>query len=94
MEKMVKRKTRDIRMGLPRINPTRTKTWKKLKAHHQAMKNRHLRDLFRRDPNRFSTFSARFDEILVDYSKNIINRETMHLLVELARECRLEEAVE
>ncbi len=72
---------------------TRTKIWKKLKEHFQAMKKRHLKDLFRREPRRFSTFSTPFDEILVDYSKDIITRETMCHLVELARECGLEEAV-
>jgi glucose-6-phosphate isomerase len=81
-------------MALPRINPTRTRAWKRLKEHYQAMRNRPMADLFRRDPGRFSTFSVRFEEILVDYSKNIITRETMRLLIELARECRLKEAVE
>lgn len=81
-------------MALSRINPTRTKAWKRLKNHYQAMRNRPMADFFRRDPGRFPRFSARFEEVLVDYSKNIITRETMRLLVELARECRLNEAVE
>jgi glucose-6-phosphate isomerase len=85
---------KDIRMALPRINPTKTRAWKKLKEHYQMMKNRHMGDLFDRDPDRFSTFSTRFEEIAVDYSKNIITRETMRLLINLAIECRLKEAVE
>ncbi len=81
-------------MGLPKINPTRTSAWKKLKEHYQIMRKRHLSDLFRRDPNRFSTFSIRFEEMLVDYSKNLITRETVRLLIELALECKLKEAIE
>ncbi len=51
-------------------------------------------DLFRKDPNRFSTFSIRFEEMLFDYSKNIITRETIRLLIKLALECKLKEAIE
>ncbi len=58
------------------------------------MRNRRITDLFKRDPERFSRFSFRFEDILVDYSKNIINRETMRFLLALAGECRLKEAVE
>jgi glucose-6-phosphate isomerase len=79
---------------LPKINPTKTKFWKKLKEHYKVMKNRRMRDLFDRDPDRFSRFSARFGDITVDYSKNIITRETLRLLLGLARECRLKEAIE
>lgn len=53
-----------------------------------------MADLFRRDPKRFSTFSIRFEDILIDYSKNMITRETLRLLMALARECKLEEAIE
>ncbi len=79
---------------LPKINPTRTKTWKKLKDHYRVMKGRHMLDLFRQDPERFSKFSIRFQDILVDYSKNIVTRETLRLLLGLARECKLKQAIE
>jgi glucose-6-phosphate isomerase len=79
---------------LPRINPTKTKSWKKLKAHYQVMKNRPMVDLFRQDLTRFSRFSIAFEDILVDYSKNIITRETLRLLLGLARECQLKKAIE
>ena len=75
---------------LPKINPTKTKSWKKLKAHYPVMKNRQMADLFLQDPQRFSRFSVAFDDILVDYSKNIITRETLRLLLGLARECKLQ----
>ena len=46
----------------------------------------HMRTLFDHDPGRFERFSRRFEDILVDFSKNIITDETMHLLIDLARE--------
>ena len=57
------------------------------------MKNRHMVDLFRQDPERFSRFSVTFKDILVDYSKNIVTKETFRLLFGLARECKLKEAI-
>jgi glucose-6-phosphate isomerase len=79
---------------LPEINPSKTSSWKKLREHHRAMKNRPMTDLFEQDPKRFSRFSIRFEDILVDYSKNIMTRETVRLLLGLAREGRLKEAIE
>ena len=79
---------------LPKVNPKKTTAWKKLKDHHRAMKKRHMADLFRLDKERFSAYSLRFEDILVDYSKNIITKETMRLLFGLARECRVKDAVE
>ena len=78
---------------LPKINPIKTSAWKSLKEHHREMNQVHLTDLFRQDPRRFSRFSVTFEDILVDYSKNIITRETRRLLLGLARECRLKEAI-
>ena len=72
---------------LPKINPTKTKSWKNLKEHYRVMKNVHMADLFRFDRDRFSRFSVTFEDILVDYSKNVMNRETVRLLIGLAREC-------
>jgi len=79
---------------LPKINPTKTKSWKKLKEHYRVMKDRHMADLFRQDPERFSRFSVTFEDMLVDYSKNIMTKETFRLLFGLARECKLKEAIE
>jgi glucose-6-phosphate isomerase len=79
---------------LPKINPTETKSWKKLREHYRVMKNRRVVDLFRQDPERFSRFSVTFENMLVDYSKNIMTKETFRLLLGLARECKLKEAIE
>jgi glucose-6-phosphate isomerase len=60
--------------------------WQALQRHFKEISTQHMRDMFASDPQRFERFSLRFDDILVDYSKNRITGETMKLLVELARE--------
>ena len=53
-----------------------------------------MKDLFRDDPGRFKRFAIEFEDIIFDYSKNRVTEETLSLLVELAGECGLVEAVE
>jgi glucose-6-phosphate isomerase len=79
---------------LSKINPTRTKAWKRLQAHYRVIKERHMLAMFQDDPDRFSRFSLNFDDMLVDYSKNIITEETLVLLLELATECEIQGAIE
>ncbi|HEX5682320.1 MAG TPA: glucose-6-phosphate isomerase [Desulfobacterales bacterium] len=78
---------------LPKINPTTTAAWKKLTAHHETVNRLQMRDLFAADPRRFERFSIRLNDLLVDFSKNRITAETLGLLIELARECGLPEAI-
>jgi len=79
----------------PRVDPTSTESWRKLEEHYLRIKDLHMRDLFREDPGRFERFSIWFeDEILVDFSKNRVVDETMELLISLARECGLPQAIE
>ncbi len=79
---------------LKSINPTKTAAWKKLALHSAEMKKTHLHELFAQDKNRFSAFSLYFnDNILFDYSKNIINSETIKLLLSLAEECELQNSI-
>lgn len=77
---------------LQNINPTQTKAWKKLANHAEAMKQVHMKALFQADDQRFNKFSLQFNDILLDYSKNIITDETLASLLELAKECGLQEA--
>lgn len=79
---------------LKRVNPTKTNAWKKLTGHFNAIKDTKMVDLFVQDPNRFDTFSIEFENILLDYSKNRITEQTLNLLVELADECYLKDAIE
>lgn len=76
------------------INPTETKAWSSLQQHHTKMASKHMKDLFKEDAGRFAKFSLKFEDILLDYSKNIITEETLDLLVQLAQECSLKEAIE
>ena len=79
---------------LKRINPTTTKAWQSLLPHLEKIKTTHLRDFFTQDPRRFQKFSLWFNDILVDYSKNRITEETMRLLIALAHEEELADAIE
>jgi glucose-6-phosphate isomerase len=78
---------------LPKINPTATAAWKKLAAHQETVNRLQMKNLFAEDPRRFERFSIRFNDILVDFSKNRITAETLRLLIELAGECGLPEAI-
>lgn len=77
----------------PSVQPTATNAWQQLQAHAADMQHTQMRSLFAEDPDRFRSFSLQFEDILFDYSKNIITPRTLSLLQELARECKLDEAV-
>ena len=79
---------------LKKIDPTKTKAWQDLSNHFSKMKGVHMKDLFAEDRRRFERFSLRFQGILVDYSKNRIIPETIKLLLSLAEEVDLRDAVE
>ena len=79
---------------LKKIDATRTKAWRSLLTHFQVMKEVRMKDLFQEDPERFEKFSIRFNDILVDCSKNRITDETLRLLLDLAEEAGLEEGIE
>lgn len=79
---------------LATINPIKTKAWKQLKQHYARQKKVSLQQLFAADPDRFKKFSACAKELVIDYSKNHITEETISLLMQLARECKLPEAIE
>ncbi len=78
----------------PSINPTETQSWKALQAHFNLFDQVKMKDLFYNDPERFSTFSLQLEDILFDYSKNIITQNTVEVLLELAEECQLKAAIE
>ncbi len=79
---------------LKKINPTKTNAWKNLAAHYEKLKDTHMRVLFTEDPERFTRYSIQHEDVLVDYSKNIILDETMALLQKLAEEVELKDAIE
>ena len=76
------------------INPTQTAAWQALQKLFDEMKDVTIADLFAKDGDRFSKFSATFDDqMLVDYSKNRITEETLAKLQDLAKECDLAGAI-
>ena len=79
---------------LKKIDPAKTKAWQSLLSHFEWMKEVPMKDLFREDPERFKKFSFRFNDILVDCSKNRITEETLGLLLGLAEEAGLQEGIE
>lgn len=80
-------------MALSKINPSKTKSWKKLSAHFDQIKEYHLRTLFDANPERAKKFSLKYGDLFVDFSKNRITDETFELLLELADEVKLKEGI-
>ncbi len=79
---------------LPKVNPMNTKAWNRLEEYHFSFEDTHLKELFAADAERFQKYSLKFEEMLVDYSKNLVDSEIMESLFELAKECGLKEATE
>ena len=79
---------------LRNINPSQTNSWRKLSDHYREIEPVQMKDLFAADPDRFKKFSIRFKDLLVDYSKNRITEETLVLLIGLAAETGVKEAIE
>jgi glucose-6-phosphate isomerase len=71
---------------------TKFPTWQKLCAHQQAVLPLHMRNLFTANPKRFEKFSLKFGDLLLDYSKHRITEETLPLLMQMAREAKIEES--
>ena len=66
---------------------TSSAAWTALQAHYDgSLKNVHMKDLFANDPGRFDKFSTKFEDILLDFSKNRVTEETMDLLYKLAQQ--------
>ena len=80
-------------MALNTINPTETASWKKLQKHFAEMQNASMLEMFQTDANRTEKFNLKWNDFLIDYSKNIIDKETITLLLELANEMGLESAI-
>ncbi|MCP5004325.1 MAG: glucose-6-phosphate isomerase [Planctomycetes bacterium] len=78
---------------LNKVKPTETQSWSSLLLHFKEMQNVHMKDLFVDDPQRFHKFSIKGKEIFVDYSKNIITGKTLKLLIALADEVGLKDAI-
>jgi len=81
-------------MALPTINPTTTNAWEALKSHYETIKNQHLKELFVQSPDRAKKFSIDWNDFYIDYSKNRIDQTTKKLLIDLAKEVKLDQAIQ
>ncbi|MGZ5210993.1 MAG: glucose-6-phosphate isomerase [Kaistella sp.] len=77
---------------LPKINPEQTQSWQNLEMHF-AQNDFELRSLFQHNPNRFNEFSVKRAGYLFDFSKNLIDQNTLDLLLKLAEETQLKVAI-
>jgi glucose-6-phosphate isomerase len=80
-------------MALQNTNPSSTAAWKAIQNHFETMKSVSMKNMFQEDPSRTSKFHIQWNDFLIDYSKNRINQETMDLLINLANEVYLKEAI-
>ena len=78
---------------LPNTDFTTTKAYKYLADHYIDIASKNIKDLFKADKQRFVKLSLQFENILLDYSKNRIDDETIALLIQLARECSVNKAI-
>ncbi len=79
---------------LPNTDFTTTQAYKYLADHYIDIAAKSLKVMFETDNERFAKFSLKFEDILLDYSKNRIDDETVALLIQLARECSVNKAIE
>ncbi|MBD3582088.1 glucose-6-phosphate isomerase [Flavobacterium selenitireducens] len=80
-------------MPLPKINPATTAAWQELQQHHAHLCHIPMRKFFEEDAQRAENMHISWNDFLVDYSKNIITGETLELLLKLADEVQLKQAV-
>lgn len=80
-------------MALKSINPTTTKSWKALGEHFKTIKDVHMKSWFAQDAERANKMTIKWDDFYVDYSKNRITEETLKLLLNLAEEVDLRDAI-
>lgn len=80
-------------MALNIINPTETIAWKKLQMHYNEMQKASMQEMFQSDTSRIEKFNLKWNDFLIDFSKNIINHETLSLLLGLAEEVGLKSAI-
>ena len=80
-------------MALPKVNPSQTVAWQNIQLHFEKMQATSMKDLFASDAKRAKKFHILWNDFLVDYSKNIVSQETLDLLLNLANEVQLKQAI-
>jgi glucose-6-phosphate isomerase len=80
-------------MSLQSTNPTHLNSWQQLENHFSKMEDNSIKKMFQSDASRAEKFHIQWNNFLVDYSKNNINQETIDLLLNLANEVNLKDAI-
>jgi glucose-6-phosphate isomerase len=80
-------------MALNTSNPTETASWKKLQLHFEEIQTKQLKELFQKDKKRADELTVEWEDFYVDFSKNRVTTETITLLLQLAKELNLEDAI-
>ncbi len=80
-------------MALKSTNPTQTESWKQLQSHFEIIKSKHLKTFFSSNANRANDLTIKWEDFYVDFSKNRITTETLDLLLQLANELDLKDAI-
>lgn len=80
-------------MALDTKKTTETAAWKKLQEHYEEMQKATMQQMFQTDAARIEKFNLKWNDFLIDYSKNIVNEETLKLLLELTKEMGLKNAI-
>lgn len=80
-------------MALDTTNPSGTKAWQDLREHFFEMQTVSMKEMFAENPKRAEEFHLQWNNFLVDYSKNVVNRKTMDTLLALADEMSLKDAI-
>jgi glucose-6-phosphate isomerase len=80
-------------MALDNTNPSGTKAWQDLREHSFEIQSLSMKEMFQNDSERAEKFHLQWNDFLVDYSKNIINDKTMEILLALANEMNLKDAI-
>ena len=81
-------------MSLKKIDPTKTKSWDNLNSHYKTIKSSSISGFFKENPFRSDDFKIEWEDFYVDFSKNIINSNTIKLLIELCKEVDLKNSID
>ena len=81
-------------MSLKSINPTTTTSWELLNKHFEAIKDVHMSQWFTQNNDRANQMTIKWEDFYIDYSKNRITEDTLELLLKLADETKLKEAID
>ena len=68
-------------MALQTINPTQTTAWAKLQQHYNAIASTTMQELFQEDDSRVTKFNLKWNDFLLDYSKNRINQDPRQTII-------------